>query len=80
MKLNSQINIVLTNEKLDKGFEKLKNLGFKLSHFPLIKTLPIKLDLNFNILFAENENILNDTTKNLNNYLIVTDREHSNMV
>ena len=49
MKLNSQINIVLTNEKLDKGFEKLKNLGFKLSHFPLIKTLPIKLDLNFNI-------------------------------
>ncbi len=49
MKLNSQINIVLTNEKLEKGFEKLKNLGFKLSHFPLIKTLPIKLDLNFNI-------------------------------
>ena len=49
MKLNSQINIVLTNEKLDKGFEKLKNLDFKLSHFPLIKTLPIKLDLNFNI-------------------------------
>ena len=38
MKLNSQINIVLTNEKLEKGFEKLKNLGFKLSHFPLIKT------------------------------------------
>lgn len=49
MKLNSQINIVLTNEKLEKGFEKLKHLGFKLSHFPLIKTLPIKLDLNFNI-------------------------------
>ena len=50
MKLNSQINIVLTNEKLDTGFEKLKNLGFKVSHFPLIKTLPIRLDLNINIL------------------------------
>ena len=50
MKLNSQINIVLTNEKLDKGFEKLKNLGFKLSHFPLIKTLPIKLDLNLQLI------------------------------
>ena len=30
MKLNSQINIVLTNEKLEKGFEKLKNLGIEL--------------------------------------------------
>ena len=49
MKSNSQINIVLTNEKLEKGFEKLKNLGFKLSHFPLIKTLSIELDSNINI-------------------------------
>ena len=37
----------------------------------------IELDLNFNILFADNENILNDTIKNLNNYLIITDREYS---
>ena len=49
MKSNSQINIVLTNEKLEKGFEKLKNSGFKLSHFPLIKTIPIELDSNINI-------------------------------
>jgi len=40
----------------------------------------IKLDLNFKILFVDNENILNDTIKNLNNYLIITDREYSNIV
>ena len=39
----------------------------------------IKLDLNFKILFADNENILNDTIKNLNNYLIITDREYLNI-
>jgi len=39
----------------------------------------IELDLNFNILFADNENILNDTIKNLNSYLIITDREYSNI-
>ncbi len=39
----------------------------------------IKLDLNFNIYFADNENILNDTINNLNNYLIITDREYSNI-
>ena len=39
----------------------------------------IELDFNFNILFVDNENILNDTIKNLNNYLIITDREHSNV-
>ena len=37
----------------------------------------IELDLNFNILFVDNENILNDTIKNLNNYLIITDRDYS---
>ena len=39
----------------------------------------IKLDLNFKIYFADNENILNDTINNLNNYLIITDREYSNI-
>ena len=39
----------------------------------------IKLDLNFNILFANNENILNDKIKNLNNYLIITNREYLNI-
>jgi len=40
----------------------------------------IKLDLNFKIIFVDNENILNDTIKNLNNYLIITDRQYSNFV
>ena len=39
----------------------------------------IELDLNFNILFVDNENILNDTIKNLNNYLIITDKKYSNI-
>ena len=39
----------------------------------------IELDLNFNILFVDNENTLKDTIKNLNNYLIITDREYSNI-
>ena len=39
----------------------------------------LRLNLNFNILFADSENILNDTIKNLNNYLIITDREYSNI-
>ena len=39
----------------------------------------IKLDLNFNILFADNESILNNIIKNLNNYLIITDKEYLNI-
>ena len=39
----------------------------------------LRLDLNLNILFVDNENILNDTIKNLNNYLIITDKEYSNI-
>ena len=37
----------------------------------------INSELNFNILFADSENILNDKIKNLNNYLIITNREYS---
>ncbi len=40
----------------------------------------IELDLNFKILFVDDENILNDTIKNLNNYLIITDRKYSNII
>ena len=39
----------------------------------------IKLDLNFNILFVDNENTLKDSIKHLNNYLIITDRNYSNI-
>ena len=37
------------------------------------------LDLNYNILFADNENILKGILKNLNNYLIVTNKEYLNI-
>ena len=39
----------------------------------------IELDLNFKILFVDDENILNDAIKKLNNYLIISDREYSNI-
>ncbi|WP_440677527.1 winged helix-turn-helix domain-containing protein [Candidatus Pelagibacter sp. HIMB1587] len=37
------------------------------------------LDLNFNILYADNENILNDKLKNLDNYLVITKEEKPNI-
>ena len=37
------------------------------------------LDLNFNILFVDNENILNDKIKNLDNYLIITNKKYLNI-
>ena len=37
------------------------------------------LDLNLNIIFAEDENSLNDKVKNLNNYLIITNKKYSNI-
>ena len=37
------------------------------------------LDLNFNVLFADNEKNLNDKIKNLNNYLIITNKEYSHI-
>ena len=40
----------------------------------------IELDLNFKISFVDNENDLNNTIKNYNNYLIITDREYSNII
>ena len=39
----------------------------------------IELDLNFKILFVDNANILSDTIKDLNNYLIITDKEYSDI-
>ena len=40
----------------------------------------IESELNFKILFVDNENILNDTIKNFSNYLVITDKEHANIV
>ncbi len=37
----------------------------------------LESELNFNILFVDNENILNNKIKNLNNYLIITNKEFS---
>ena len=39
----------------------------------------LRLDLNFNILSADNHNTLNEIIKNLDNYLIITNKEHSNI-
>ena len=36
-------------------------------------------DLNINIIFVENENSLNDMTKNLNYYLVLSDKKYSNI-
>ena len=39
----------------------------------------LSLDLNFNIIFADNENSLNDKIKNLNNYLIISNKKYSDI-
>ena len=36
----------------------------------------IGLDLNFNILFADNENSLKEKVSNLNNYLVISNKNH----
>ena len=36
-------------------------------------------DLNFNVLFTDNEKNLNDKTKNFNNYLVITNKEYSHI-
>ena len=39
----------------------------------------LDLDLNFDIIFLENENSLNDKTKNLSKYLIISNKKHLNI-
>ncbi len=39
----------------------------------------LDLDLNFDIIFLEKENSLNDTIKNLGNYLIISNKKHLNI-
>ena len=36
-------------------------------------------DLNFNVLFTDNEKNLNDKIKNFNNYLVITNKEYSHI-
>ena len=38
------------------------------------------LDLNFKIYFASSENSLNNEVKNLNNYLIISDKKYPNII
>ena len=38
------------------------------------------LDLNFKVTFVENENSLNEKVKNLNNYLIISDKKYPNII
>ena len=40
----------------------------------------ISLDLNFKILYFDNEESLNDKVKSLNKYLIVSDKNYPNIV
>tara|TARA_Y100001970_G_scaffold257479_1_gene336220 strand:- start:118 stop:681 length:564 start_codon:yes stop_codon:yes gene_type:complete len=40
----------------------------------------VGLDLNFNILLAESENSLNEKVKNLNKYLIISNKKHINII
>ena len=37
------------------------------------------LDLNFNIIFVDNENSLNEKIKNFNNYLIISNKKYSDI-
>ena len=39
----------------------------------------LNLDLNFEIAYVENENLLNEKTKILNNYLIITNKKYLNI-
>ena len=39
----------------------------------------ISLSLNFNITFIENENSLNEKVKNLNDYLIISNKKYSDI-
>ena len=39
----------------------------------------LDLELNFKIFFVDNENSLNDKIKNLNNYLILSDKKYSDI-
>ena len=40
----------------------------------------IGLDLNFNIIFVENEKSLNEQVSNLNNYLVISNKNHLDIV
>ena len=37
------------------------------------------LDLNFNIIFVDNEDFLNEKVKDLNNYLIISNKKYSDI-
>ncbi len=39
----------------------------------------LSLDFNFNVIFVDNEKNLNDKVKNLNNYLIISNKKYSNI-
>ncbi len=41
--------------------------------------IEVSLDLNFNIYVADNEHSLNEKVKNLNKYLIISNKEYSNI-
>ena len=47
---------------------------------PLFQILEeLNLDLNFKIIFADKEKFLKDKVKNLNNYLIISDKKYADI-
>ena len=45
----SNINIILTNEYFEPGFQKLKDSGFNTFHFPMIKTKSVINEIKINL-------------------------------
>ena len=48
--------------------------------YPLYHILEeLDLDLNFKVIYIDNDNLLNDKIKNLNNYLIISNKKDINI-
>ena len=69
MKSESNINIILTNEYFEPGFQKLKDSGLNTFHFPMIKTKSaineIKINLvgKANLIFFSNDTLVSPIIK-----------------
>ena len=91
MKSGSNINIILTNEYFEPGFQKLKDSGLNTFHFPMIKTksvineIKINLDLIDCIIFVSKNGVRyffeNENTKKYdlsNKYFVCIGKKTAN--
>ena len=91
MKSESNINIILTNEYFESGFQKLKDSGLNTFHFPMIKTksvineIKINLDLIDCIIFVSKNGVRyffeNENTKKYdlsNKYFVCIGKKTAN--